>query len=234
MAGELAAAMIADMVDNRPRLEQYMEQESSRVLHEEFLEAESGTLPDRHTRLTKARLAGARAWLRHLAAALRASWDQGPPDLQSQLERRVQGSRERLEAMQLEEEAALEKEGLSGDAEADARRVTLGAYSRVFAEALGAIATPGGVEGPEFGRRVTQVLRRETPRRRQIEREAFQAWSGSPMEGVMEEARLSAAPAEPGVVRMLEAAAVWSWIHVTADAVGEVLEQIGFGEGGNA
>lgn len=49
------------------------------------------------------------------------------------------------------------------------------------------------------------------------------------MEGVLEQARVSAAPPEPGVVRVLEAAGVWSWIHVTCDAVGESLEQIGVG-----
>jgi hypothetical protein len=228
MAGELAAAMMADMVDNRPRLERYMEQESSRVLHEEFLAAEGGTLPDRHARLTGARLAGARAWLRHLAAALRASWDGGPPDLQAQLERWVQGARERVEAAELEEHAALEREGLSGDADADARRVTLGAYMRVFAEGIGAIAVPQE-GGPAFAARVGAVLRRDAGRRRQVEREAFQAWSGSSMEGVLEQARVSAAPPEPGVVRVLEAAGVWSWIHVTCDAVGESLEQIGVG-----
>lgn len=224
MAGDLAAAMIKNMVDNRPRLEHLMAQEGSRVLHEEFLEAEMGTLPDRHRRLTNARLAGARAWLRHLAAALRATWDQGPPDLQQQLERQVQGARERLEALELDEHAALEREGLAGDAEADARRVTLGAYMRLFAESLGAVVQPGGDDGPAFGRRFTEALRRQGARRRGIEREAFEAWSGSPMEGVMEGARVSAAPPEPGTVRMLEAAAVWSFIHVTADALGELLD----------
>lgn len=203
-----------------------MEQESSRVLHEEFLEAESGTLPDRHSRITKARLAGARAWLRHLAGALQASWDGGPPDLQAQLERYIQGAQERREAMELEEYAALERDGLSGDADADARRVTLAAYMRLFAEGLGTIAGPYGSSGPDFGRRVTQVMRRESARRKSIERQAFEAWSGSPMEGVLEKARVSAAPPEPDTVRMLEAAAVWSYIHITADAVGESLESL--------
>lgn len=222
--GALGQAMIADMVANRPRLEQYMEQESSRVLHEEFLEAESGTLPDRHSRLTKARLAGARAWLRHLAAALRTTWDKGPPDMQAQLERWVQGARERVEALELEEHALLEREGLSGDADADARRVTLSAYMRVFAEGVGAIASPGGATAPEFGKAFAARLRDYASRRRQIEKDAFQAWHGSPMEGVMEQARLSAAPAEPDVVRMMEAAAVWSFIHVTAEGVGDEVE----------
>ncbi len=223
MAGELAAALIADMVDNRPRLENLMQQEGSRVLHEEFMLAEQGTLPDRHSRLTGARRAGARAWLRHLAASLASVWDGGPPDFQQQLERQVQGARERLEQLELEEYAALEREGLSGDAEADARRVTLSAHVRVFAEAVGAVAVPQGLDGPAFGRRVTDILRRSGARRRDIERQAFEAWTGSPMEGVMEGTRATAAPPEPEVVRTLEAAAVWSFVHVTADALGELL-----------
>lgn len=222
----LSARLLDDMVQHRPRLETYMTEESSRALHEEFLLAESGTLPTRQARLESARVVGARAWLRHLAAALRASWDGGPPDLQARLERRVMTGAERLEALELEEEAELEREGLSGDEQADARRVTLSAHARLFAEGIGDIAAPGGERGPEFGRRVTAILRREAPRRRAIERQAFEAWSGSPMEGVMEQARVTAAPPEPDVIRMLEAAAVWSYVHVLADAVGESLEAI--------
>ncbi|HWH14158.1 MAG TPA: hypothetical protein VNT51_05380, partial [Miltoncostaeaceae bacterium] len=63
-------------------------------------------------------------------------------------------------------------------------------------------------------------------RRRDIERQAFEAWHGSAMEGVLEQARLSAAPPEPDVVRMLEAAAVWSFVHVLSDCVAEALETI--------
>jgi hypothetical protein len=220
----LAERLVANMVANRPALEQLMAQESSRALHEEFLLAESGTLPDRQSRLTRARTVGARAWLRHLAGSLAAEWRVGPPDLQSRLERWVATGAERLEAMELEEEAAVEREGLSGDAQADARRVTLGAYMRLFAEGVGEIVAPGGLSGPELGRRVTEVMRREAPLRRKVEKEAFEAWTGSPMEGLLEESRTTAAPPEPNVIRVLEAAAVWSWIRVLADALGEVLE----------
>lgn len=176
----LAARIMDDMVQNRPRLEKLMEQESSHALHEEFMLAEGGTLPDRHTRLTRARATGARAWLRHLAAALRAGWGGGPPDMQTRLEQHVTGNRDRLEALELEEYAALEREGLSGDAEADARRVTLAAYSRLFAEGVGEIAQPGGVGGPEFGKRVTALLRRDAPRRRDIEKQALRHGPGAP------------------------------------------------------
>lgn len=220
----LAARLVAHMVANRPALEQLMTQEGSRALHEEFLLAESGTLPDRQSRLTRARIVGARAWLRHLAAALAAEWRMGPPDMQGRLERWVAVGAERLEALELEEEAAVEREGISGDAQADARRVTLGAYMRLFAEGVGDIAAPRGLSAPEFGRRVNEVLRRESSFRRRVEKESFEAWSGSPMEGLLEEARTTAAPPEPNIIRMLEAAAVWSWIRVLADALGEVLE----------
>lgn len=225
MAGELAAALIEDMAGNRPRLENLMQQEGSRVLHEEFLEAERGSLPDRHGRLTSARRAAARAWLRHLAASLAMRWDGGPPDFQQQLERQVQGARERLEQLELEEQATLERQGLAGDAEADARRVTLGAHVRLFAEAVGAIARPHGLDGPTLGRRFTEALHRDGTRRREIEKQAFEAWSGSPMEGVMEGTRATAAPPEPEIIRTLEAAAVWSFVHVTADALGRLLEE---------
>lgn len=220
----LAERLVAHMVDNRPALEQLMAQEGSRALHEEFLLAESGTLPDRQSRLTRARVVGARAWLRHLAAALGAEWGFGPPDLQSRLERWVATGAERLEALELEEEAAVERAGLSGDAQADARRVTLGAYMRLFSEGIGEIAAPAGLSGPEMGRRVTEVLRRESAFRKRVEKESFEAWTGSPMEGLLEEARITAAPPEPNVIRILEAAAVWSWIRVLADALGEVLD----------
>lgn len=223
-AATLSARLLDDLVANRPRLETLMAQEGSRALHEEFLLAESGTLPDRHARLTRGRVVGARAWLRHLAAALGAAWDGGPPDLAARLERHVGANADRLEALELEEQAVVEREGLAGDAEADARRVTLAAYARLFAEGVGEIAAPGGEAGPAFGLRVARAMRADGARRRRIEREAFEAWSGSPMEGLLETARVTAAPPEPEVVRILEAAAVWSYVRVMVDALASGLE----------
>ncbi|MFN8109915.1 MAG: hypothetical protein U0Y82_08720 [Thermoleophilia bacterium] len=219
----LSERLVAHMVSQRPELERLMEQEGSRALHEEFILAEGGTLPDRQSRLTRARQVGARAWLRHLAAAVATEWGQGPPDLQPRLERWVSANPERLEALELEEQAAVEREGLAGDADIDARRVTLGAYMRLFAEGLGDIAGPVAGDGPDLGRRVAAYLRRESAFRRQVERESFAAWTGSPMEGLLEEARVSAAPPEPGTLRIMEAAAVWSYVRVTADALQECL-----------
>jgi hypothetical protein len=224
----LAQRLVTYLGEQRPALETIMAQESSRALHQEFLLAESGTLPDRNARLDRIRAVGARAWLRHLAGALQAEWAAAPPGLQGALEAYVARGGDRLEALELEETAALEREGISGDADADQRRVTLGAYVRLFAEGVGEIATPDGRSGPEFGREITAIIRREGPHRRTVEKAAFEAWSGSPMEGVLEQARTTAAPPEPDIIRILEAAGIWSYIQVLCIALGEALES---GEG---
>jgi hypothetical protein len=219
----LSDRLIAYLGAERPALEALMAQESSRALHQEFLLAESGTLPDRQARLERIRAVGARAWLRHLAAALQSEWEAAPVGMQGRLEVWLAGNGDRLEALELEEAAALEREGISGDADADQRRITLGAYARLFAEGVGGIAEPDGRSGPEFGRQVTGIMRREAPQRRKVERAAFEAWSGSPMEGVLEQSRITAAPPEPDIVRILEAAGVWSYVQVLCVALGEAL-----------
>jgi hypothetical protein len=144
--------------------------------------------------------------------------------MQGKLELWMGRGHDRLGALELEEDAALEREGISGDADADRRRVTLGAYVRLFAEGVGEIAAPDGRTGPEFGREITAIMRREAPQRRAVEKAAFEAWSGSPMEGVLEQARTTAAPPEPDIVRIFEAAGVWSYIRVVCVALGEALE----------
>ena len=101
--------------------------------HEEFLLAEGGTLPDRQSRLTRARITGARAWLQHLAAALQAEWPETPPDFQSLTARWLSDGAERLEALELEEQAVVEREGLAGDPQMDARRVTLPSFKKDIA-----------------------------------------------------------------------------------------------------
>jgi hypothetical protein len=218
-------ARLADYLGaERAALESIMAQESSRALHQEFLLAESGTLPDRQARLERIRAVGARAWLRHLAAALQAEWSDAPDGMQGKLELRMARGHDRLEALELEEDAALEREGVSGDVDADRRRVTLGAYVRLFAEGVGDIATPNGRTGPEFGRQIAAIMRREDAQRRAIEKAAFEAWSGSPMEGVLETARTTAASPEPDIVRVLEAAGVWSYIRVLCMALAAALE----------
>ena len=221
----LADRLVQSLAENRTRLEQLMTQESSRAIHEEFLLAESGTLPDRETRLLRARSTSARAWLRHLAASVAEEWTGAPAGLREPLEQHVMRGIERFEALSLEEEAALEREGLSGDPQANTRRVTLGAYMRLFAEGVGEHGSPDGESGPEFGKRVTLVMRREAPRRRQVEKEAFDAWSGSSMKGI-EDTKVTAAPPESENIRVVEAAACWSYVRILADSLGEVLDAI--------
>lgn len=223
-ATPLSQRLVEYLGAQRPALEGLMAQESSRALHDEFLLAESGTLPDRESRLERLRTVGARAWLRHLAAALQSEWHDAPPGLQGALEARIARSTDRLQALELEEEAELERDGISGNPDADRRRVTLRAYVRLFAEGVGDVAQPGGRHGPEYARDVMAIMRREAPHRRAVERAAFEAWSGSPLEGVLETSRLTAAPPEPQTIRMLEAAGVWSYIRTLCLALGETLE----------
>jgi len=222
----LADRLLNYLGAERAALESIMAQESSRALHQEFLLAEGGTLPDRQARLERIRAVGARAWLRHVAAALQAEWAGAPAGMQGRLELWITRGSDRVEALELEEDAALEREGISGDVDADRRRVTLGAYVRLFAEGVGEIAAPNGRSGPEFGREITTIMRREAPRQRAVEQAAFEAWSGSPMEGVLEQARTTAAAPEPDLVRMLEAAGVWSYISTLCVALGEALEPV--------
>lgn len=220
----LSTRLVDHLIAERESLENLMTQEGSRALHEEFLLAESGELPDRQQRLTRMRAVGARAWLRHLAAALQAEWTDAPAGMQGQLELWVARNGDRLEALEIEEEAALEREGISGDVDADQRRVTLGAYVRLFAEGVGEIASPGGRTGPEFGREINVIMRRDASERRSVEKASFEAWTGSPMEGALENARMTAAPVEPSVIRMLEAAGVWSYVRTLCIALGESID----------
>src|ERR1700674_3008032 len=99
----------------RAALEAIMAQEGSRALHHEFLLAASGTLPDRQARREGIRTVGARAWLRHVAAALQAEWAQAPAGLQAKLELWMARGHDRLEALELEEDAALARSGIAGD-----------------------------------------------------------------------------------------------------------------------
>jgi len=223
----LSARLVDYLTSERTALEAIMSQESSRALHQEFLLAEGGTLPDRQGRLERIRVVGARAWLRHLAAALQSQWTAAPEGMQAKLEMWVARGGDRLDALELEEQAALEREGLSGDVDVDRRRVTLGAYVRLFAEGVGEIASPDGRSGPDFGRQITVIMRRDAPQRRAVEKAAFEGWSGSPLEGVLENARTTAAPAEPDTIRMLEAAGVWSYVRTLCLALGELLEPAG-------
>ena len=167
------------MAANRPALDELMAQEGSRAIHEEFILAEGGTLPDRSARIARARTASARAWMRHLAQAVAAELPGAPPDLADRLTVWMNGNGERLEALVLEEQAVLERRGASGDPQADRRDAELAATARLFAEGFATITAPEDGEGAppaDFGRRVAAWSRAAEGRRREVEREAVEAW----------------------------------------------------------
>lgn len=215
----LASAMIDWMGDNRALLDRLMSEEGSRAIHEEFLLAEGGTLPDRATRIERARVASARAWLRLLARALEESWADAPEGLAAQVERRAASATERREALELEESAIEERRGLSRDPEDDARRVMLRAQGRLFAEIVGEIALDGDGSGPDLGRRVGARLRGDDARLRQVEAEALAAWGARQVEADPETRSMSAAPPEADPTRIAEAAAVWAHVRILTEAM---------------
>lgn len=219
----LAERLIRWMAENRSGLDALMSQEGSHAIHEEFMLAEGGTLPDRATRIERARGASARAWTRHLGRGLTAVWPEAEPDLAERLERWTASRRERLEALVLEERAAAERRGASGDPRADDRDAELAAHSRLFAEGLatlsGALAD-AAEPPPDFARRLSAWARSHAPRRRAVEAEARAAWGGAPPPG--SEERMTAAP-EADAVRVQEAAAVWAHVRLLAEALEHAL-----------
>jgi hypothetical protein len=216
----LAGRLVDWMAANRASLDELMAQEGSRAIHEEFILAEGGVLPDRPARIARARGASARAWMRHLAQALAAELPGTPADLPERLTAWLNANGERHEALVLEETAVLERRGASGDPEADRRDVELTAAARLFAEGFATLAVPGdGLGEPPagFGRRVAAWSRGAEERRRAVEREALHAWGGAADRPEMT-AAAGAAP-EPDALRVREAAAVWAHVRVTAEAL---------------
>lgn len=219
----LADRLVGWMAENRTGLDALMAEEGSRAIHEEFLLAEGGTLPDRATRIERARGASARAWMRHLARGLDEVWPEADPGLSGELERWVAAHRERLEAFVLEERAAAERRGASGDPLADERDAELAAHCRLFAEGLAAVsdALAGSPESPpEFSRRLSDWIRGQESARRGVEAEARAAWGSGPPPGT--DQRMTAAP-EPDEVRVQEAAAVWAHVRTLAEGLEHVL-----------
>ncbi len=216
----LAGRLVDWMAANRSSLDELMAQEGSRAIHEEFILAEGGTLPDRGTRIARARGASARAWMRHLATALAAELPGTPPDLPDRLTAWLNANGERHEALVLEEEAVLERRGASGDPHADRRDAELAAAGRLFAEGFATLTAPEDGEGPspaEFGRLVAAHARGAEAERKTIEREALDAWGGAARAPEMTAAAESAP--EPDALRVQEAAAVWAHVRVTAGAL---------------
>lgn len=219
-ASGLAERLVDWMAANRSSLDELMAQEGSRAIHEEFILAEGGTLPDRSARIARARTASARAWMRHLAQAVAAEVPGTPPDMPERLTVWMNANGERLEALVLEEQAVMERRGASGDPTADQRDVELSATARLFAEGFATLnaTDDGGGEPPaEFGRRIAVFSRAAESRRREVEREAVAAWGGGAHGTEMTAARESAP--EPDELRVQEAAAVWAHVRTTAEAL---------------
>lgn len=222
-ADDLDARLVAWMTDNRPKLDVLMAQEASRSVHLEFIAAEGGELPDRALRLSRAREASIRAWLRHLAGAAEAEMPDAPADLAGRLERYMAAQQERREAYELEEQAFLDRFGRSADPEADARDVNLAGHTSLFAEALAAETGCAGDEpAPNFARKVAGRARAAARRRRKVEAEARAAWGKdpAPMEG---RPATAGERAEPDEMRVVQAAAVWAHVLVLTEALAEVL-----------
>lgn len=198
------------MAANRPVLDAMMAEEGSRALHEEFVLAEGGALPTREERIARARAASSRAWLRHLARALGASWPEAPEGVSARLELGVRGDPERLEALGLEEAARAERRGASRDPGADRRDAELAARGRLFAEELARLVGDEG-DAPGAGRRAGAWLDAHAGERRALEEEAREAWSRDP------------ATFEPDAERPAEAAAVWAHTRQLAAAVEALL-----------
>jgi hypothetical protein len=225
--GGLAERLLRWLADHHRSLDALMAQEGSRAMHEEFLMAEgAGVLPDRAERLERARRASNRAWLRHLADGLAQVMIQAPDGFGPRVEKRLLVDGERLEAICLEERAALERRGLSGDPEGDRRAAEMAGQRRFFAEAVAA-----GLEleePPVFGRRVAAWGAENADRLRSLEAEALAA-SGArsgPASAGPEELRQPWDRA-PDLARASEAAAVWANVRFLVESLEAVLAEEG-------
>lgn len=219
-ADALGERLVGWMVAERPALDRLMAEEGSRAIHEEFLLAEGGALPDAGQRLARARAASARAWLRHLARGLEACWDGAPAGMGEGVGTWLARHGERLEALLLDEQAQLERRGRSGDAFADQRAVELGAQSRLFAEAVGAVVRPGGEDGPAFSRRVAAWQQEHAARARELVEAAVGDGDGD-LSGAAQAAPLwERAPEE---ARRREAAILWARVRLLAEGTAAAL-----------
>lgn len=222
----LADRLVHWMADNRAVLDAMMVEEGSRAIHEEFILAEGGTLPDRATRIERARGASARAWMRHLGAAMAEVWPGAGADLPDRMKRWSTDHPERLEAHVLEEQAVLERRGASGDPHADHRDAELAGHCRLFAEMLAALSEPlveSGESPPDFARRVAAWSRGQEAHRRGIEAEARAAWGSGPPPGTEQAMSAATSAPEPDEMRVAEAAAVWAHVQVLSEALEHAL-----------
>jgi hypothetical protein len=223
----LADRLVRWMADNRKGLDAMMVEEGSRAIHEEFLLAEGGTLPDRATRIERARGASARAWMRHLGHATAEVWSGADPALPEKMKRWSADHPERLEAHVLEEQAVLERRGASGDPHADQRDADLAGHCRTFAEMLASLSEPlieSSESPPDFARRVASWARSQEGHRREIEAEARAAWGSGPPPGTEQAMSAATSAPEPDEMRVAEAAAVWAHVQILAEALEHALK----------
>ncbi len=212
----LAERVTEWMADNREALDGLMTQEGSRSVHEEFIAAEGGVLPTRADRIERARKASTRAWLRHFGNGLGASWA-GDADLGSRIETWLTVHGERREALHLEEQAAFDKLGRSGDPERDERVVELAAQRRYFAEALASTTDGLDIEPPELSRRVGVWCRENTERLAELQLEALTAAPSVTESDIREMALLW--ERSPESAQAVEAAMVWANLRFLAEAL---------------
>ncbi len=214
------------MVENRPALDERMKEEGSKALIHEFMAAEGGQgLPSPEERLDRARQASARAWLRHLAAAIQANWTAAPATFASGMDTFLVAGDERLEALKLDEEARAEQRGLAADPNDDHREVELRSLGRLFAEGIGSTCHPGGDDGPSFAKRVTEWQSEHLLRNRELVEDAIarttpEGLSGSDVAAPLWERA-------PETARAREAALLWARVQFLTEAVADALMAAG-------
>jgi hypothetical protein len=147
------------LLERRSGWRALVEEEKSRSVHEEFLLAEGGVLPDQAERLDRLRTTLARAWMRHIARGLMEVWPGCPDGLGPNIDTWIASGGERLEALTLDEGQRLQRRGLSGDPVADRRAVDLIAHARFFGEGLGTAMDEAGPGAPAMGQAVANEMR---------------------------------------------------------------------------
>ncbi|MGB1712269.1 MAG: hypothetical protein ACPHP1_06860 [Miltoncostaeaceae bacterium] len=222
----LGETLVTWMVDNRPALDERMKEEGSKALIQEFMAAEGGQgLPSPEQRLDRARQASARAWLRHLSAAIQASWTAVPASFAADMDKWLVGGEERLEALRLDEEARAEQRGLAADPNDDHREVELRALGRLYAEGIGSTCSPGGDDGPAFARRVTEWQAEHLLRNRELVDDAVARTTPEGLSGSEVAAPLW--ERAPEAARAREAALLWARVQFLTEAVADSLMAAG-------
>jgi hypothetical protein len=222
----LGETLVTWMVDNRPALDERMKEEGSKALIQEFMAAEGGQgLPSPEQRLDRARQASARAWLRHLSAAIQVNWTAVPASFSADMDKWLVGGEERLEALRLDEEARAEQRGLAADPNDDHREVELRALGRLYAEGIGSTCSPGGDDGPAFARRVTEWQAEHLLRNRELVDDAVARTTPEGLSGSEVAAPLW--ERAPEAARAREAALLWARVQFLTEAVADSLMAAG-------